>query len=58
MHHMSQTATEGPSQSSFCKMQEQHIKKSLKHEVNITDTEMSAWVVNSLKLFFSEVQSV
>lgn len=33
-------------------------KKSLKCEVSITDREMSDWVVNSLKTFFSEQQTI
>lgn len=33
-------------------------KKPLKCEVSITDTEVSGWVVNSLKPFFSEKQTI
>ena len=33
-------------------------KKSLKCEASITDTEVSGWLVNSLKLLFSEMQTI
>lgn len=59
-HRMSQTAAEGPSRFSFCKMQllKQHVKKSLKYEASLTDIEMSGWLVNSLELLFFGVQTV
>lgn len=57
---MSQTAAEGPSHFSFCKMQllTQHVKKYLKYEASLTDVEVSVWLVNSLELLFSGVQTV
>lgn len=52
---------EGPSHFSFCKMQlfKQHFKKSLlRCEVSITGTEVSGWLLNSLKLLFSAMQMI
>lgn len=59
-HHVSQAAMEGPSYFSLCKMQlfKQHFKSLLRCEASITDTEVSGWLLNSLKLLFSAMQMI
>lgn len=59
MEHVPGSYT-GPSHFSFCKRQlfTEHLKKVFKSEVSVTDTEVSGWVVNSLKTFLSEQQTI